>query len=407
MSTPLKQKHNPEISRIKRKQAASFRRNVARSIGNLNEELVRGYINNQSTGDFSGVSILAKKMQTDGIYSAALTKRVEALLRAEFKLLPADANESESTQYVADSLLKVWFEYIPELTIVNLLESYLAVGVGLAYVTWYNQEGVWLPQFEVCDTEFLTYDQNQQKWLFQASSGRIEINPGDGNWVMLTNWLPGQIRGFAAQLGLSYLSKQFALKDWADGNSSHAERITVIQQVEDAVQDDDSDIEDIVAEAQASKLDRVLYVGKDKSVTFEDSVSGYDASAFSSLVDQTDKTYQQVILGQNLTSEVNGGSYAATQIHAGVELNKIKGDASILSTVLYNQFLIFWVDDNFGNYKELTPWPTWNLEDPEDLGELIGSYTAVDALCKSNGYIVENLPELLEKFGFVVIRPAK
>jgi phage gp29-like protein len=396
-------KPDPSINRLKKHIANNFKRLTSRSIANVNEQTVRKYIDQQSTGDFEGVARLAKKMSTDGAYIAALHKRINTLIQTDFLLLPSD-QESLASKYIADSMLKVWWDYVPEYLIFNLLENYLSTGVGLGYITWNCKVGVCCPNLEVLDVEYLRYDQSKCKWEYRTSGETLEVVPGNGNWLLFTSWLPGKVSGFAAQLGLSYLNKAFAIKDWGDYKAASCDSIAVVKQVEDALKDDQSDIDSLVSEIQANKLDRVLYVPKDKDISFQESVTNSASSTnFSALIDETNKTYQICILGQNLTSNVDGGSYAATEIHAGIEKNLIKSDSQTLSTVLRNQLLMYWIDDNFG-VPELTPYPSWDLETKEDLTEIIDGYIKADELLKSNGFKIDNLPELLETFGFKVVK---
>src|SRR5690606_5151149 len=89
------------------------------------------------------------------------------------------------------------------------------------------------------------------------------------------------------------------------------------------------------------------------------------------------------LTGQNLTSEVQGGSLAAAQVHARVALQFIKGDAGALSTCLHNQVLEPWAEFNIGD-RNAAPWPKWDTTPPEDKAAraqvLVNVGTAIQAL---------------------------
>jgi len=395
------------VSRIKAGEKRAFVKRQSRSANNVNEQTVRSAQAAQQTGDFRGITQLSKKMMTDGTYAAAITKRVNNLIRTDFTLQPADA-ESDLSKAVAEELLAQWQDYVPEKKLSTLLTSFLNVGVAVAFVTWQQTgDGIYSPEcIDVLDTEYLRFDQPKQIWEYDtADQGRVEVVPGDGNWILLVNsWMPGYNAGFAASLGLSYVSKAFALKDWADGNAAHIDNIAVIQQVDDPVNDDQQDVDALVDEIQTNKLEKVLYVSKDKTVTFESSINSYDPTAFSTLIDEVNKTYQIAVLGGNLSSDVSsGGSYAAANIHHDGELNFAKADEQFLGTELHNQLMGPWAAANFDAPEE-APWPAWALdeEDVADLQASIDVLTKAMQIAEQAGYEVSNIPELMEKYGIVL-----
>jgi phage gp29-like protein len=75
------------------------------------------------------------------------------------------------------------------------------------------------------------------------------------------------------------------------------------------------------------------------------------------------------LLGQNLQTEVQGGSYAAAMALGAVKNSIIKADAWSGSTTLHDQSIVYWAEFNFDreNSRKLAPWPIWNTDLPEDL----------------------------------------
>ena len=70
-----------------------------------------------------------------------------------------------------------------------------------------------------------------------------------------------------------------------------------------------------------------------------------------------------LLVGQNLTSEVQGGSFAAAKIHQNVRDDLIRFDGEALETCLHDQVLVWWAEYNFGD-AGLAPWPCWETEPP-------------------------------------------
>ena len=70
-----------------------------------------------------------------------------------------------------------------------------------------------------------------------------------------------------------------------------------------------------------------------------------------------------LLVGQNLTSEVQGGSFAAAKIHQNVRDDLVRFDAEALATTLREQVLSWWAEFNFGDAR-LAPWPNWDTKPP-------------------------------------------
>jgi phage gp29-like protein len=85
---------------------------------------------------------------------------------------------------------------------------------------------------------------------------------------------------------------------------------------------------------------------------------------FKAEIDAANVEIAVAIAGQNLTSEVKGGSRAAATVHDTVKHDFIEDDAKATSTCLHDQALTWWAEFNFGS-AALAPWPLWDTE-PED-----------------------------------------
>lgn len=72
------------------------------------------------------------------------------------------------------------------------------------------------------------------------------------------------------------------------------------------------------------------------------------------------------ILGQNLTTEVQEGSYAAARVHEMVRRDILRADAEALATAIREGLLRPWAELNYGD-PNLAPWPRWDPTPPADL----------------------------------------
>jgi phage gp29-like protein len=111
--------------------------------------------------------------------------------------------------------------------------------------------------------------------------------------------------------------------------------------------------------------DAVAVVPDDSSVEIMEA-SGKAASAdiYQKLLEYCDKEISIAILGQNLTTEVKGGSYAAAQSHMAVRQDIVDGDRRLVESV-FNE-LIRWIYElNFGGVSPsaLPRFSMWEEED--------------------------------------------
>ena len=74
------------------------------------------------------------------------------------------------------------------------------------------------------------------------------------------------------------------------------------------------------------------------------------------------------VLGQNLTTQIEGGSFAAASVHARVQLDRLESDVAMLSTTARMQIIAPWGRVNIPDFDtDTTPWPRWDTTPPEDL----------------------------------------
>jgi phage gp29-like protein len=386
------------VADIKKLYVRKNNKHVISSIGGWDVQMVRSAIEQASIGDFEQVSKLSRKMMADAAFSAAINKRINSLIRSEFFMEPSE-QDSSASKVIADSILDIWFDAIPELTIKNLLKSYLLVGVAVAFVTWKNKEGIFYPELEVLNTEFLKYNQSDCKWTYRTASEPVEVEPGNGNWILIKEWEPGNVVGFCSQLGECWVNKKFAEKDQAVGNENHIDSICVVTDNGSGVNQEQSTLDDFADEIQSKKRDRVITLPLGYSVSFQDSMSSYKPEAFSNVIDYCDKKIQISILGGNLSSEVVGGSYSAAQTHHGVELDLTSGDEAIMSTELHKQLIQHVVSVNYGPEcsKQYCPWPHWKTQQEEDLNSTIDTLLKIKEFV-GDGMEIENIQDLLLPF---------
>ncbi|HBE45728.1 MAG TPA: DUF935 domain-containing protein [Deltaproteobacteria bacterium] len=123
--------------------------------------------------------------------------------------------------------------------------------------------------------------------------------------------------------------------------------------------------------------DAVAVIPDDSSVEIiEASGKGASAEIYERLLESCKTEVAIAILGQNLTTEVKGGSYAAAESHMAVRQDIIYGDKKLVEDT-FNELIKWIFDINFGS-GELPVFSMWE-EDDVDLDQATRDKTLVDA----------------------------
>ncbi|MEJ5227208.1 DUF935 domain-containing protein [Thermodesulfovibrio sp.] len=118
---------------------------------------------------------------------------------------------------------------------------------------------------------------------------------------------------------------------------------------------------------EAMIQDAIAVIPDDSSVEIKEaSGKGSSADIYRQLIEYCDTQISIAILGQNLTTEVKGGSYAAAQAHMQVRKDIIEADKKLVEKTL-NQ-LIRWIAElNFGG----TEFPVFSMWEQEDVDKAL------------------------------------
>ncbi len=269
-----------------------------------------------------------------------------------------------------------WWQMAPEADLAELLLWGTLLGVGFAkLVAVPGSSGRDLLRLDVWDPRWFRWDTTRRTWLVLTDAG-VEIPvAADGRWVIYTPYgehAPWQ-RGIWRALARWWLLKHYARSDWARHSEVKAAGLLVGFNPS-AAQVGETDLSPKQRKALSSQLTNL---GRDAALVLP---RGLDLK----LVESTAKnfeTYQAqiaaadtgmaiAVLGQNLTTEVSGGSYAAAQVHQRVADYLRRADAETLSTTLREQVLVYWAAQNFRD-PSVAPWPVWKV-DPEADAKAVG-----------------------------------
>jgi phage gp29-like protein len=299
-----------------------------------------------------------------------------------------------------------WLSMADEATLAQLLLWGVLLGVAVAKLTPYvGASGRLLLKVEPWDPRWLRWDDAGQRWMITtANAGEVPVET-DGRWLVLTPhgahrpWEHGIYRILARW----WLLKRYAREDWMRHSEVKAQGVLVAFST-DAARQGPAGRDDLSARQRKHLAEQLKGLGRDAALVLprgldmklvESQAKNYET--FEKQIELSNTGISVGILGQNLTTEVKGGSFAAAKVHADVADYLRRAYAEILATTLHFQLLAFWALWNF-RAEAIAPWPAWRVEaaaDAKALGE------AMKALAEGIEAAERTVPE-----GYAVDREA-
>lgn len=314
-------------------------------------------------GTLSYAAELVDDLRADSRVAGVLPQRVNGLLGLELEFEASGDGRRRGRAVRALEADEDWWQIAPEAELADLQTWGLLLGVGLAELVWTtNDRGRAIPRLRVWDPRWLRWDWMARKWILRTDDqGDVEILPGGGKWVVYTPYGASRpwSKGLWRALAKWWLLKGFSLTDWARHSEMHGSPIRVGLTPEGSQ-----------AEDREKYAEDLASLGSDTSIVPPPgySLELLEAEAktwemFPKQIETANAELSILLVGQNLTSEVTGGSFAAAKIHQNVRDDLIRFDAEALATCLHDQVLVWWAEFNFGD-PGLAPWPCWDTKPP-------------------------------------------
>lgn len=326
-----------------------------------------------------------------------MTTRTRGMLRlpVEFEA-SGDKRRSKKAIKALEVGEDFWAAY-PESELGPLLDWGILLGVGLAQnVPTTRDNGRVIPRLSRYHERWLRYNWDTRSWSVTTEGlGEAPAVAGDGRWVLHTPYGEHRpwINGAWRSLSRWWLLKELAREDYARYSEVSGGIRTGIGS------------ETSTREARQELANDLANLGRDTGICLP---KGYDLK----IVESTARTWQQFrdqielantaitirIAGQNLTTNVSGGSLAAAQVHLIIRNDEIASDAEAASTTIHDQSLVYWSEWNWGD-RNLAPWPLWDTSPPEDeLATANARKAQADAIAALKAVGVDTTP-ILEEFG--------
>lgn len=365
--------------------------------------LLRSVLQRADSGDLSLVADLCDQIVADDRFGELLAQLADDVLGCDLsfeKSLRAVVGSAEKS----DELSYDWPIGYDDDELKSLLVWTLIVGIGFAkHEGWKETEaGRIVPCLKWWHPQHFRFmprggaqlalgdgDLRNHSWHVReaGTNNWLPIEPGDSKWVIVTRrseytpWRSGLWRG----LGAWWLLKQYAMQD----SGVHSEKTSKI--VLSANKE--------VNAADRRELAQYVYeAGKDAVITLPE---GFKMELLEIKADLDTLYHSQIrlandcasvtILGQNLSTNVEGGSYAATKEHSRKESRRVRNAAQMLSKNLQAQSLSWWAEFNFGDAR-LAPFPRWHTEPSQDYAVKAGvlqTFATAALTLKSAGWEID------------------
>ena len=368
-----------------------------------NTQQIRHALLAQREGHFQEVAQLYDSLWEDDELPGTLQKRVNATLRAGFRLKidgdDRDLNEAER------AIQRAFPQFAADEQLFDLVANWIMLGVGVATIDWDTTGGLWTPKLRVLPAEFLEYREHEQVWIYHSREGEQVITPGDGKWVLMTAGERGWIKGLIRGLAFLWYAKALAQGDWQRYSEKHGNPIFKVTTPIYANGDEKEEFVDALGELQS---EGVIATPKD-----EDG-NGYDVElleattlsweGFKAFIERADRKMQVMLLGGNLGTEVatTGANRAAAEVQAlNLDREKAMIDAKQLSVTLREQLLKPFMRLNFGETMDV-PTPFWDVAPAEDVRGWVAAQTQFAELLNrmtTSGFKLDNAEKLAQDYG--------
>ena len=336
---------------------------------------IRGAVQAHVNGVFGQAAILVESMLADDRIQVATNGRIKGVT----KCLPV--LEPEGSKRAVKELEKLWPEMLPEETLDQLLTWAVFLGFGLAEIIWESKNDRWVPRLKVWHPLYVYYRIDLRKYVAITTDGQVEIEEGDPKWFLFVPWgsYRGWIRGAVRSCSIPWVVRQYALRDWGRFSEVHGLPLKKAMVPSQAPAEDKARFLASLARLGSESLFLLPQQAKQDGspgVSFDvDLLEAKDRSweAFPGLIQQCERSINLAIRGTNLTTEVDGGSFAASQTHRDEDSDLAIADrrklAGAVRSQLFRPFCLY-------NYGSADVAPKLQLISPESDQEAEASVLA-------------------------------
>jgi hypothetical protein len=323
---------------------------------------MRAALRSHMWGIFNDSAQLCDAILGDDRVQATLASCLSGLFGREVIFEPA--NDSAAAKECLDDWVECW----PRLATPAAMSTMGAYGKIMgwtdAQLAWDTTGPIWCPEFRPWHPRFEFYHWTARCMVAISQDGLLPVIAGDGKWFSFQPYgqYRGWIRGAIRSTAEPWLIRHWAFRDWARYSEIHG--IPIMKAYAPAASDPAQRDPFELAVANLGSEGRILLPrGVDGSI-------GYDVAfaepqdqsweSFPGLIDRCDMAIVLSILMQNLTTEVKGGSFAATTSHMDIRQGGIVYDNVAWRTGIRQQIARPFALFNHGD-PDLAPKTQWDV----------------------------------------------
>ena len=325
-------------------------------------------------GQFWGSAILSDYLLRDDKVASSLGTRVNGVLGLPFSLEPSPDGDKRSGGKIVRACEAAWPRMMKRSQLGEFIRWGRTLGFALGELIWDTSRDLWEPRIKTWHPAHVYYRVDTRKFVVNTMDGPVEVNPGDGKWILYAphgeyrGWMHGAVRSIA----MVALLRQFCYRD--SGRAAEIYGLGVKKGKIPAAAKDE------IKALFLAQLRNLASEGVINCPTFMDRdgrVQEFDfefvgaqqgegaAKLFEMIASRCDSAIALTYLGQNLTSEVKEGSLAAARVHGDVRQDYLEADVQTLVDDIREQILRPWAAINFGD-PDLAPLPIWDTRPEED-----------------------------------------
>lgn len=359
-------------------------------------EMIRAAERSAASGSLSLAAALCGEMIKDDRVSRAIRIRARSLILSPPKW--ESGAGGKRTALTAERRLDTeedWYTMAPSNQLGDLHQWGILLGIGFAQRVWKNAPGSgrWVPTLDTWNPRSFRWEATEKTWRARTKDG-TEVDAGPDRFVIYTPFgvkNPAN-RGVWSAVAQWWLLKQYAKHDWLkQGQQARGSTVLKPPAPVGATMKAGDERDELTAKRKRQALvDSIMAKVEDRVVALP---AGWDMdlvqmeasthATYQAQIELADRGIAIAITGQNLTSDVTGGSYAAASVHKEVEQTLIISDTSALIDTLHDALLTPWAAYHLREGAAGAPWPAWDTTPPKDRKAEADELTATAAAVTS------------------------
>jgi hypothetical protein len=369
-------------------------------------------IQQHEMGMFMLSADLCDVMSRDDRCAAVERTRIQGLLGQE---LDFESSSGGGAKRVKDRIARdakaTWAQMLAPAAAYQWIRwgLWMGIGIGQNIVDTKSVPGKWIPRVRVWHPRFCRWDWMTRSYKLTTETGEVELLPDDPQWCLFLpygyerGWMGGLVRNLCG----AWNFRQWTMRDWGRWSEVHGQPIKVAQVPEMADKEDKERFQREVTNIGNEATIRTQDGGEGRKfdVQFREPI-GRAFDSFDKQLDFANTAISICVLGHNLTTEVQGGSYAAARVGDDVRADIRSWDAQVVQDAARNGILKRWAKWNYGD-SELAPFLKYNTEPAKDLKNaadtLVALGTAIGGL--RNAGANPDVEELLQAFAVPSLGP--